>query len=57
MDQVTEGLRRRRRLLLLLEEEKYLLDEWVDLGWRWIDVGLSPFIYIHIHIHIKATDE
>jgi len=54
MDQVTEGLRRRRRLLLLLEE-KYLLDEWVDLGWRWIDVGLSPFIYIHIHI--KATDE
>ena len=42
-------------LLLLLEEEKYLLDEWVDLGWRWIDVGLSPFIYIHIHI--KATDE
>ena len=57
MDQVTEGLRRRRRrrLLLLLEAEKYLLDEWVDLGWRWIDVGLSPFIYIHIHI--KATDE
>ena len=56
MDQVTEGLRRRRRrLLLLLEEEKYLLDEWVDLGWRWIDVGLSPFIYIHIRI--KATDE
>lgn len=31
------------------------IDRSIDLGWRWIDVGLSPFI--HLYTYIKATDE
>jgi len=31
------------------------IDRSIDLGWRWIDVGLSPSI--HLYTYIKATDE